>query len=136
MLAESLMQVIDIVLNLAILALLFGAMFKILPDAKIAWRDVWVGGFVTALLFVIGKFLIGYYLGRSSTGSAFGAARSFAIILLWIYYAGAILLLGAEFTQVWAEGRGRGITPEGGAVRVERKEIRISAERKPVAHKD
>jgi membrane protein len=125
--AESLLQVLDIVLNLTVLALLFAAMFKVLPDAKIAWRDVWVGAGVTALLFVIGKFLIGYYLGRSSTGSVFGAARSFAIILLWIYYAGVILLLGAEFTQVWAESKGKGIAPEGGAVRIERKEIRKPA---------
>ena len=99
------------------IALLFGAMFRVLPDARIRWRDVWVGATVTAFLFVVGKTLIGIYLGHSNPGQAFGAAGSLALLLVWIYYSSMILLFGAEFTQVWADQRGAGVTPERGAVR-------------------
>jgi membrane protein len=99
---------------------LFGAMYRVLPDAKIRWRDVWVGATVTAFLFVVGKTLIGIYLGHSNPGEAFGAAGSLALLLVWIYYSSMILLFGAEFTQVWAEQRGAGVTPERGAVRAPR----------------
>ena len=88
-----------------------------LPDARIRWRDVWVGATVTAFLFVVGKTLIGIYLGHSNPGQAFGAAGSLALLLVWIYYSSMILLFGAEFTQVWADQRGAGVTPERGAVR-------------------
>jgi membrane protein len=115
--------VLNIALTFVVMTLLFAAMFKILPDAEMSWRDVWLGAAVTSLLFGIGKFLIGFYLGRSDPGSPFGAAASLAVILVWIYYAGVILLLGAEFTESWAEHRGRGVRPEGGATRVERKEV-------------
>ncbi|MDQ6768868.1 MAG: YihY/virulence factor BrkB family protein [Gemmatimonadota bacterium] len=81
------------------------------------WRDVWVGGTATALLFVIGKFVIGIYLGRSHPGDAFGAASALAVILIWTYYSGMIILLGAEFTQEWAAQHGHTIEPEEGAVR-------------------
>jgi ElaB/YqjD/DUF883 family membrane-anchored ribosome-binding protein len=98
-------------------------MFKVLPDAKVEWRDVWVGAIATALLFVAGKFLIGLYIGQSNPGSAFGAAGALAVLLVWIYYAAIILMLGAEFTQAWMKMHGRTIEPEEGAVRVvERKE--------------
>mgnify|MGYP002779712488 CR=1 FL=1 len=105
--------------ELLVLGALFATMFKVLPDAIIAWRDAAVGGAVTALLFTLGKFGIGLYLGRSDPGNAFGAAGALAVVLVWTYYAGMILLAGAEFTQQWAEQRGRGIEPEPGAVRVE-----------------
>ncbi len=117
-LGEPLLHVINLALSLAIFTVLFGAMFKILPDAVVGWRDVWVGALFTTVLFVIGKFAIGFYLGRSNPGEAFGAAGSLAVLLVWIYYASMILLLGAEFTQKWAERRGGGIRPEPGAVRV------------------
>lgn len=103
-------------LSLAVITVLFAALFKVLPDAEIGWRDVWVGAAVTALLFVAGKFLIGFYLGRSDPGSVFGAAGSLAVILVWIYYSAMILLLGAEFTQVWTTQAGRQIAPSEGAV--------------------
>jgi membrane protein len=124
--SATLLQVINQVISFVVIAALFAAMFKVLPDARAAWRDVWVGAAVTALLFVVGKFLIGLYLGRSNPGQAFGAAASLAVMLLWIYYSSMILLYGAEFTQAWAERRGRGIVPEKGAVRVvqERKQVR------------
>lgn len=121
-LGESLLHIVNFVLTFAVLGLLFSAMFKVLPDAEVAWRDVWVGGFVTALLFVAGKYAIGLYLGRSSPGDAFGAAGALAVVLVWAYYSGMILLFGAEFTQQWAVERGSGIRPEKGAVRVIEKE--------------
>jgi len=119
-LSTAVLFVINLVISLAVIGLLFAAMFKVLPDAKIAWRDVWVGAVVTALLFMIGKFLIGLYLGKSNPGEPYGAAGSLAILLVWIYYSSIIVLFGAEFTQTWAERRGEGIEPEAGAVRVER----------------
>jgi membrane protein len=115
---EPLLHVMNFALSFAVLGLLFAAMFKVLPDADVAWRDVWVGGAVTALLFVAGKFAIGFYLGRSSPGDAFGAAGALAVVLVWAYYSGMILLFGAEFTQQWAKRRGSGIRPSDGAVRV------------------
>jgi membrane protein len=121
--AEPVMYVIELVLSFAVLTVLFAAIYKILPDAEVAWRDVWVGAIATSLLFVAGKFGLGFYLGRSEPGSAFGAAGALAIILVWVYYAGMILLFGAEFTQRWAESRGRGIQPEEGAVRVKEEEV-------------
>jgi membrane protein len=121
--AEPAIYVLDLALALLLLTLLFGMIFKILPDAELDWRDVWVGAGVTAILFVVGKFAIGYYLGRGDKGDAFGAAGALAVVLLWIYYAGMILLFGAEFTQRWAERNGRGIRPEEGAVRVVEKQV-------------
>src|SRR5690606_5900277 len=103
------LQGVEIGLSLAVITLLFAAMFKVLPDARVGWRSVWLGAFVTALLFVAGKFLLGFYIGRSDPGSAFGAAGSLAVVLVWIYYSAMILFLGAEFTQVWARRHGRGI---------------------------
>ena len=115
--SATLLQAINFAISFAVIALLFGAMFRLLPDARIRWRDVWVGATVTAFLFVVGKTLIGIYLGHSNPGQAFGAAGSLALLLVWIYYSSMILLFGAEFTQVWADQRGAGVTPERGAVR-------------------
>jgi membrane protein len=109
---------LNFVLSFGVITLLFAGMFKVLPDAKIAWNDVWVGATVTAVLFVLGKFLIGLYIGRSDPGSAFGAAGSLAVLLVWIYYAAVIVLLGAEFTQAWVKHKGRTIEPEEGAIKV------------------
>lgn len=94
--------------SLGVITLLFAAIYKVLPDAKIAWRDVWTGALVTALLFTIGKFLLGIYLGHSGVTSGYGAAGSLVLILLWVYYSSLILLFGAEFTRVYAEHHGRG----------------------------
>jgi hypothetical protein len=91
-------------------------MFKYLPDAEIAWKDVWLGAFVTAVLFSIGKTLIGLYLGSSAVATTFGAAGSLVLLLLWAYYSGQILLFGAEFTQVYANVLGSKVVPEEGAV--------------------
>jgi membrane protein len=125
-LSGPVLQVLNLVISLGAITLLFAAMFKVLPDAKISWRSVWVGAAVTALLFVIGKFAIGFYLGRSNPGEAYGAAGSLAVLLLWIYYSSLIVLFGAEFTETWAqERRGETIEPEPGAVRVRREKQQV-----------
>lgn len=102
----------------AVMAAVFASLFKLLPDARIAWRDAAVGGVVTAALFEIGRLLIGLYLGKTAAGSAYGASGSLIAVLLWIYYSAAIVLLGAEFAQVWARQRGRAIRPKTSAVPV------------------
>ena len=108
--------ILQTLVSLAVITLLFAAIFKVLPDAVIAWRDVWVGALVTAVLFEVGKWGIGLYLGNSNPGKAYGAAGSLAVLLVWIYYTAMIVLFGAEFTQTWAVRRGSGIRPEEGAV--------------------
>jgi membrane protein len=92
--------VLDFTLRLAMTTLLFAMIYKYVPREKLAWSDVWIGAVVTALLFTIGKFLIGIYLARSVFNSAYGAARSIVVLLLWIYYSTQVFLLGAEFTRV------------------------------------
>jgi membrane protein len=126
-LSAPFLEALDMVISLAVITLLFAALFKVMPDAKISWRSVWVGAAVTAFLFVIGKFLIGFYLGQSNPGQAYGAAGSLAVLLLWVYYSALILLFGAEFTETWAERRGQGIEPEPGAVRVRREKQHVMA---------
>ena len=116
------MQIVNIVVSIAFLSVLFAAMFKFLPDAMIAWRSVWIGGVATAVLFEVGKSVIGLYLGRSNPGNAFGAASAFAVILVWIYYAGMLVLFGAEFTRNWSAAHGYEVRPKHGAVPVERDE--------------
>lgn len=103
---EPVAHVLDIVVNFGVLTVVFGAIYKLMPRAHIQWRDVWVGAFVTALLFVVGKFLIGLYLGKGDVGSSFGAFGSMVIVMVWIYYSAQIFLLGAEFTWVYAHESG------------------------------
>ena len=109
-------HIVDVVVSVGVTTLLFAAMFKFLPDVKISWRNVWVGALGTALLFALGKHLLGLYLGRESTESAYGAAGAVVIILLWFYYASIILFFGAEFTQVYARRTGSRIVPSEYAV--------------------
>jgi membrane protein len=99
------------VLFLLLVTLLFGLMYKFLPDGKLRWKDVWIGGLFTAVLFVAGGFFMGLYFGRVRVGSVFGAGGSLVLILLWIFYSAQIFLFGAEFTQVRARSRGRDIEP-------------------------
>ena len=105
-------------LSFAVIAFLFGLIFKFMPDARIGWRDVAVGAVGTAGLFIAGKLLLSEYLARSDPGQAFGAAGSLALILVWVYYSSMIVLFGAEFTQVWAAEHGGGVLPDEHAVRV------------------
>jgi membrane protein len=109
--------------DFAVVVLLFAMIFKFLPDVKIQWRDVWIGAIMTAILFVAGKWLLGFYLGTGAAGSAYGAASSLITLLLWVYYSSQILLFGAEFTQVYAARVGRELTPDEHAVRVVTKEV-------------
>lgn len=103
---EALLHLAHFVISFGVITLLFAMMFKLLPDAKVAWHDVWVGAALTSLLFTIGKFLIGFYLGKADVGSAYGAAGSLVILLVWVYYSSQILLYGAEFTAVYANRYG------------------------------
>ncbi len=116
--SSTVLQAMNFGLSLAVTSFLFALIFKVLPDAIIRWRDVWVGAMVTALLFSLGRFLIGLYLGRSSIGSAYGAAGSLVVLLLWVYYSAQILFLGAEFTQVYARKFGLEIVPKPNAERL------------------
>ena len=112
------------IFDLAVVILLFAIIFKFLPDAKIQWRDVWIGASMTAIFFAIGKWALGLYLGSGSAASAYGAASSLITLLLWIYYSSQILLFGAEFTQVYACRAGRVAAPNEHAIRVETKEVK------------
>jgi membrane protein len=105
--------------DVAVVISLFAMIFRYLPDAKVAWRDVWIGATLTAVLFALGKFVLGLYLGSGAAGSAYGAASSLITLLLWIYYAAQILLFGAEFTQVYANTYGTHVEPQEHAVKVE-----------------
>jgi membrane protein len=104
--AESVFHVVNFIVSFGVITVLFAAIFKVLPDAKIAWRDVWLGAAATSFLFVTGKLLIGLYLGKSTVASTYGAAGSLAILLIWIYYSAMIIFFGAEFTQVFARAHG------------------------------
>jgi membrane protein len=114
-------QMANIVSSFFVIAVLFAAIYKFLPDVVISWMDVWIGAAVTALLFTGGKYAIGIYLGRTATASAFGAAGSLVVLLFWVYYSALISFLGAEFTQVYTRRYGPGIRPQKHAVRVGRK---------------
>lgn len=108
----------EIVASLVMFAIIFAAILKVLPDVQLRWSDVWVGGLFIAVLFVIGKFLLAIYLAHAAKASAYGAAGSLALILMWTYYSALIFLLGVELTQVWVRRQGRDIPPKQGAVRL------------------
>jgi len=114
---DTLVQIINFVVSFGITTLLFAMIFKYLPDVVITWSDVWFGAAATAILFSLGKFLIGLYLGNSSFGSSYGAAGSVIILLLWVFYSAQILFYGAELTQVYGRRFGSQIQPNRYAVR-------------------
>jgi membrane protein len=113
---ELFWQLLNFVLSLAMVTGLFALILKYVPDVEIDWSDVWIGAGMTALLFTIGKSLLGLYLGKASVGSSYGAAGSLVVLVVWVYYSAQILFLGAEFTQVQARRRGRRIRPSKRAV--------------------
>lgn len=122
--------VIDIINNclmFILISFLFGIIFKVLPDARIKWKDVMVGAFTTAILFMAGKFCIGFYLGHSKLGSIYGAAGSIIIVMLWVYYSAVILYFGAEFTKVYAKHYGSEILPNDYAVWIKTSEVELPA---------
>jgi membrane protein len=114
--AQILGHMLNFVLSFAATALLFALIFRFIPDARVAWSDVWIGALLTAALFTLGKFLLGLYLGRGAVSSAYGAAGSLVVLLVWIYYSAQILFFGAEFTQVYAKRYGSGVKPAQDAV--------------------
>jgi membrane protein len=117
------LYIVNLVITLAITTLIFGAIFKVLPDAKIKWKDVLVGSVVTAILFMLGKFGISFYIGKSQVGSTYGAAGSLVILLLWVYYSAIILYFGAEFTKAFAVKYGSQIHPDNYAVTTKMVEV-------------
>jgi membrane protein len=110
---------INFLISFGIITVLFALIFRYVPDVEIGWKDVWMGAAVTALLFAIGKFGLGLYLGRASVASPYGAAGSLIVLVIWVYYAAQILFMGAEFTQVYARHRGSRIEPSENAVPIE-----------------
>lgn len=130
------LNAINVAITVVVIAILFGIMFKFLPDVKIAWKDVRSGAIFTALLFLLGKYLIGLYIQYFANSSAYGAAGSIILILLWIYYTAAILYIGAEFTQVYAEAIGSRIEPAEYAVHVHQTEIEEVVKKLPSQNPD
>jgi membrane protein len=121
---ERIWQGINFSVSFGVITVLFAMTFKVLPDVKIAWRDVWIGAIITALLFNVGKLLVGLYLARSSVTSAFGATGSLVIVLLWVWYSAQILFFGAKFTQVYSNRYGSHFEPVPGAEAVAVKEVK------------
>lgn len=121
-----LIQITDSVLTFVATTFLFSLMFKMLPDAKIKWKDVFVGGLITSIFFTLGKLAIGYYLGQSNITSVYGAAGSIMIIMVWVYYSAVILYLGAEFTKVYAKFYGGKIFPNEYAVWIKTEEVQVA----------
>lgn len=118
---EWVLQGINIAVSLILLTILFGATLKVVPDAEVAWRDVWLGAIVTSVLFIVGQYALSIYLGKSAPGSAYGAAGSIVAFVVWVYYSALILFLGAEFTQVYANRFGSHIRPDEDAIPLEQK---------------
>jgi membrane protein len=112
---EGLWAAVDVLFSLAVITFLFALLYKYIPDATVAWKDALVGGLVTSILFNVGEYLIGFYLGRTNIGSAFGAAGSLVVLLVWVYYSSMIFFFGAEFTKAYAERYGSRIVPEADA---------------------
>ncbi|MGD1910543.1 MAG: YihY/virulence factor BrkB family protein [Rivularia sp. (in: cyanobacteria)] len=109
---DWLWQILNLAISFGVITLLFALMYKFLPDVKIRWNEVWVGAIITTILFIVGKFALGLYIGRGSFGSTYGAAGSLVVVLAWVYYSAQILFFGAEFTQVYARRFGSRIVPD------------------------
>ncbi len=116
--AETAWRVLHLVVSVLVFGLMFSLIFHVLPDVQLRWHDVWIGGVLTAILFSAGKSLIGVYLSHTAAASAYGAASSLVLLLLWVYYSSQILFLGAAFTKVYAQSRRKRIAPEAHAVPV------------------
>lgn len=119
-----LLQATDVAVGLVVVTLLFAMLFKIMPDVRLRWRDVWIGAFVTAALFTVGRHLIAFYLGRSTVASIYGTAGSLVALLLWVYYSCAILFYGAEFTRAYRRAQGLKVMPKATAVQVREEIVR------------
>ncbi|MBC6606011.1 YihY/virulence factor BrkB family protein [Hymenobacter sp. BT188] len=126
-------RLLDLALSLAITTTLFAMIYRFLPDAIIRWRDVWIGSFITAALFVLGKFLIAFYIAKAEPASAYGAAGSVIILLLWVNYSSLIIFFGAEFTQEFADAFGQKVQPKAHAVRIESREVPIGESKEEIS---
>jgi membrane protein len=115
-------HIVHFVVSIGVITLLFAMIYRFLPDAIIAWKDVWLGALITAVLFSIGKTLIGLYLGHSAVGSTYGAAGSLAVLLIWFYYSSQVFLFGAELTKAYADRHGHGVVPAANATAVTERE--------------
>lgn len=131
-LPEIVWQSANFLIGFLVATLLFAMIFKVLPDANVRWSQVWYGALLTALLFSVGRFLLGLYLGREETASAYGTAGALILVLLWVYYSSLILLYGAEFTQAYARSTGHRIVPDPDAVSVEQ----ITREREGMVNRE
>src|SRR6266566_1388460 len=125
-------RLLELAVSLLVLTFVFALLYKYVPDAEIGWRDVWLGGLITAVLFTLGKTAIGVYLGRASVGSAYGAAGSMVVLLVWVYYSALIMFFGAEFTHAWATRHGE-VTPQPHAIpgAAPQTKSEVAAERPP-----
>jgi membrane protein len=112
-----------LLISFVVITALFALIFKVLPDAKTKWRDIWPGALASGILFMIGKFAISFYIGRSNVGSTYGAAGSLVILLLWVYYSAMILYMGAEFARAWSTHKGTSIHPNDYAVALKKVEV-------------
>ncbi len=124
--------IINLIITMGVVTTLFAVIFKVLPDAKIKWKDVWAGAIVTAFLFMLGKFAITFYISKSNIGSTYGTAGSFVVLLVWVYYSSFILYFGAEFTKAWAVKYGSEINPNHHTVFA--KTIEVLEENKSLQH--
>lgn len=118
----------NVLVSILISTIIFAAIYKVLPDAKIKWKNVWVGAAVTAILFVLGKYVLNVYFQHDPLADTYGAAGSLVLILVWVYYSAVILLFGAEFTQVYSREHDKGIRPDDTAVKVKTKEVEMDTE--------
>ena len=124
-LGEPAIAVLSFLLSFIATVVVFVLLFRFLPDARVAWRDLWVGAFFSAVLFTLGKVLIGFYIGNTSVTDTFGAAGALAALMIWAYYNAQILFLGAEFTYVWAKRHGRNVLPDEDAVKYRQREVEV-----------
>lgn len=131
---EVMMIIINLLITFIVITVLFGIIFKFLPDARIKWKHVRTGAVFTAILFMLGRYLIGLYISKTGTESTYGAAGSIVVLLVWVYYSAVILYIGAEFTQVYTEAFGGKIEPAEYAVHVEQKEVEKDVSKLPPQH--
>ena len=119
--------ILNLLISFVVITALFGLIFKVLPDAKTKWKDIWPGALASGILFMIGKFAISFYIGRSDIGSTYGAAGSLVVLLLWVYYSSMILYLGAEFAKAWSSYKGTSIRPNDYAVALKKVEVKTGS---------
>ena len=127
--AVVIFYILNLLISFLVITALFALIFKVLPDARTKWKDIWPGALASGILFMIGKFAISFYIGKSNVGSTYGAAGSLVILLLWVYYSAMILYLGAEFARAWSSHKGTSIHPNDYAVALKKVEVETRAKK-------